>query len=74
MKNVCVYKNIRSLELRFSSSVKNSELCIDNITFTPSAYDAGTRYDVNISNADTPMEFFTGLVLYIFGRFASVFA
>ena len=66
--------NIRNLEFCFASSEKNSEIYIDDITFTPSSQDAGTRYDVDLSNADNPMEIFTGLVLYIFGRIASVFA
>ncbi len=65
--------NIKKLEFRFSCDEKDAELCLDSIRFTPSAEDSGTRYDVNLGNADEPIEFLTGLVLFIFGKFAALF-
>ena len=46
---------------------------MDEITFTPSAVDEGTGYDVDIRNADGIIEFFTGLILTLFGKFAALF-
>lgn len=65
--------NIKSLEFRFSCKEKAAELSLDSIRFTPSAEDCGTRFDVSLGNADDPIEFFTGLVLFVFGKFASLF-
>lgn len=64
---------IMSIELCFASSEKNAKLSVDEITFTPSKEDAGTRYEVDIRNADTVTEFFTGLFLTVFGKFAALF-
>ncbi len=66
-------KNIKNIELCFSSKDKNAEICLDSFTFTPSEDDAGTRYEVDLRNADSAIEFFTGLVLFIFGRFVALF-
>ncbi len=64
--------NIKNIEFRFSCDEKDAELCLDSIRFTPSVEDSGTRYDVSLGNADDPIEFFTGLVLFIFGKFAAL--
>ncbi len=65
--------NIKNLEFCFTSSEKDSVIILDDITFTPTAENPGTRYDVILCNADSPMEFFTGLILFIFGKFSALF-
>lgn len=65
--------NIRNIEFSFSCKESDARLSFDSISFTPSSEDSGTRYDVILSNADDPIEFFTGLVLFIFGKFAALF-
>ena len=46
---------------------------MDGISFSASAENPGTRYDVNIKNADDVFEFFTGIFLTIIGKLASLF-
>lgn len=65
--------NIKKLEFRFTCEERNAELSFDGVCFTPSAEDLGTRYDVSLGNADDPIEFLTGLVLFVFGKFAALF-
>ncbi len=67
-------KNIKNLEFCFASSEKGAKIILDDITFTPAAENPGTRYEVSLHNADDPVEFFTGLVLFIFGKFAELFS
>lgn len=66
-------KNIKNVEFCFASAENDAVIALDDITFTPTAENPGTRYDVILGNADDPMEFFTGLVLFIFGKFISLF-
>lgn len=66
-------RKIRDIEFSFSSSDKNAKLSVDNISFAPSADSVGTRYDIDINNADNPLEFFTAIFLSIFGKLMSLF-
>ncbi len=65
--------NIKNLEFCFEGEDKYSDITLSEITFTPSVEDVGTRYDVNIKNADNIIEIFTAIFLTIFGRFAGLF-
>lgn len=65
---------VKDIEFCFASPDKEAKLSIDEITFAPGAEDAGTRYDVDIRNADGIIEFFTGLMLTFFGKFAALFS
>lgn len=64
---------IKNVEFCFASTEKGARLSMDEITFTPSVVDEGTGYDVDIRNADGIIEFFTGLILTLFGKFAALF-
>ena len=64
---------IKELEFCFSSEAENAKVAMDGISFSASAENPGTRYDVNIKNADDVFEFFTGIFLTIIGKLASLF-
>lgn len=65
--------NINNIEFSFSSAYSNSDISIDSINFSAGTQKIGTRYDVDISNADNPIEFFTGIVLFFAGKIISLF-
>ena len=65
--------DIRNIEWSFSSSQSDAVIYLDEISFSPETESCGTRYDVDIKNADTVIEFFTAVFLTIFGRLASLF-
>ena len=66
-------KDIYKLEFRFSSASDRADISIDSIDFAPGRENTGTRYDVDIKNADNILEYFTALILLVFGRFADLF-
>lgn len=66
-------KDIYKLEFRFSSASDEADISIDSIDFAPGRENTGTRYDVDIKNADNILEYFTALILLVFGRFADLF-
>lgn len=65
--------SIKKLEFCFSCDEKDAFISLDGFRFIPSSEDSGTRFDVRLGNADDPIEFFTGLVLFVFGKFAALF-
>ena len=65
--------SIKNLEFCFSCDERDALISLDGFRFIPSAEDSGTRFDVSLGNADDPIEFFTGLVLFVFGKFAALF-
>ncbi len=67
-------KNIKNIEFCFSSADKNAEISFDRISFSPEGETSGTRYDVDIHNADNLIELFTAIVLTFVAKFAALFS
>ncbi|MBR3597611.1 MAG: hypothetical protein IKL47_11615 [Clostridia bacterium] len=65
--------SVTEIEFDFSSDSSGSDISIDSISFSPTSESFGTRYDVNVKNADNPIEYFTGIVLYFVGIIAALF-
>ncbi len=64
---------IKELEFCFTDEGEKARICIDGISFSASAENPGTRYDVDIKNADNIFEIFTGIFLTIIEKFATLF-
>lgn len=66
--------NITKIDFNFSGECSvESEISIDNFSFSPDSENYGTSYDVNIKNADNAIEFFTAIILTLIGAFARLF-
>lgn len=67
-------REITKIDFNFSGKqAAESKISIDSFTFTPDYENCGTSYDVNIKNADNPIEFFTAIILTLIGAFAKLF-
>ena len=66
-------KDIKNIEFCFSTESNDAVIYLDDISFSPETEIIGTRYDVDIKNADNIIEVFTAIFLTIFGKFVSLF-
>lgn len=65
-------KNIYDISFCFSASA-NAELSLDEIRFTPSSEKIGIRCEAKISDADTPFEFISAMIVSIIGAIVNIF-